>query len=162
MASEIASVSESWAAATGTTMPAQLQSASEARVAAVIFCQSLADLAQPLSNRGSAGDAPEAHRDKPAILHRAAMQSGALLLRRIVDASIADKDVRGTVPFKGSFVHRKKTRIWQALVVLAQFHEAAGGALNVEDVLSTLQQGEVASIKQYQEAGVSRGLSGSA
>lgn len=158
LASEIALVSESWASTTGTAVPAQLQSASEARVAAVIFCQSLADMAQPLSNRRIAGDASEAQSGRPAAPRRAAMQAGALLLSRIMDASLADKDVQGTVPFKGSAVHRKKTRVWQALVVLTQFHEAAGGALTVEDVLSTLQQGEVASIKQYQEAGASHGL----
>jgi len=121
LASEIALVSESWASTTGTAVPAQLQSASEARVAAVIFCQSLADMAQPLSNRRIAGDASEAQSGRPAAPRRAAMQAGALLLSRIMDASLADKDVQGTV-------------------------------------LSTLQQGEVASIKQYQEAGASHGL----
>ena len=130
LADEIAAVSASWSDATGTAMPVQ-QGASLARTAAVQFCSSLAHLGQP------EGDA-----------------AGALLLNHVLAASQDHPDIQAVVPFKGSTVHRKKVRLWQALAVLAPFHKAANSALTLEGLLATLQQGEIASVKQYQEAGM--------
>ena len=134
-------MSESWVATTGTAMPEEQQGTSDARIAAVLFCQTLVDMAQ------RAGVAT------PDSGRAAAVRAGSLLLGRMAVVSRADEAVVGAVPFKGSAVHRKKTRVWQALAVLAQFSEAAAGTLTVEEVLSTLQQREIASVKQYQEAG---------
>lgn len=143
LASEIAQVSESWVAMTGTAMPEEQQGTSGARIAAVLFCQTLVDMYM----------AKRAGVATPDSGRAAAVRAGSLLLGRIAEVSRADEAVVGAVPFKGSAVHRKKTRVWQALAVLAQFSEAAPGTLTVEEVLSTLQQREIASVKQYQEAG---------
>lgn len=133
-------------------MPVEQQSASLARTAAVHFCYSLSQLAHAADDGG--GTDAAAPSDVPAPVRLAASEAGAMLLRSMVAASEADSDMRAVVPFKGSAVHRKKTRLWQALAVLAPFHKEAVGSLSLEGVLGTLQQGEIASIKQYQEAGV--------
>jgi hypothetical protein len=65
-----------------------------------------------------------------------------------------DAAVQSAVQFKGSDVHRKKVRIWQALAVLSPFCQANSSALQIADVINQLKQGDLASVKQYQETGV--------
>eukprot|EP00892_Ulva_mutabilis_P002313 jgi/Ulvmu1/12082/UM084_0005.1 len=151
--SEITSVLDAWARAGGTPLPASQQSASLARTAVVHFCHSLARLAQPPTTlAGDRGSSVEAGGAVRAPVCAAARDAGDLLLRAVLAASEADPELMAVVPFKGSAVHRKKVRLWQALAVLAPFHTAAAGSLTLDGVLATLQQGEIASIKQYQEA----------
>ena len=124
--------------------------ATSARVLAIIFCHNLAQTAGVSPNRaGGVGNS-----GSPSSVEAAAATSaGVLLLQRLVDVMQKDLAVQAGVPFKGSDVHRKKVRVWQALSVLAAFSQVNESCLRVEDVVGHLMQPELASVKQYQETG---------
>lgn len=124
--------------------------ATSARVIAVIFCHSLAEIS------GVADNLAQSHeRNKHPLSAQAlvATNAGILLLGRLVAIVREDSAVQTAVPFKGSDMHRKKIRLWQALSVLVAFSQANDSTLQVDDVIDHLKQPELASVKQYQETG---------
>jgi hypothetical protein len=142
--------------------------ASSARVMAILFCYSLTERAgisgrscqllmqQEFLQTGISGNSLEqsGHFSRsPTAEAAVATSAGSLLLERLVAIMQQDAAVQSTVQFKGSDVHRKKVRIWQALAVLSPFCQANSSALQIADVINQLKQGDLASVKQYQETG---------
>lgn len=121
--------------------------ATAARVMAVMFCHTLAEIAGVAEGLDRCSARPQAAQ---ALM---ATTAGVLLLERLVAVVRVDAAVQAAVPFKGSDVHRKKVRLWQGLAVLAAFSQAGQGVLKVDDVIGHLKQPELASVKQYQETG---------
>jgi hypothetical protein len=121
-----------------------------ARVTAVAFCHSLAEMADARHHVAGISDTDQ-ELEKPAFAHAA--NGGLLLLRMLGTLLKEDATMQLSVPFKGSDVHRRKIRIWQALSVLARLSKRDTTALQIDDVLSQLCLPELASVKQYQETG---------
>lgn len=127
--------------------------ATSARVLAVMFCHSLAETAGVSQNRARSHADSEASGCRPAAEAVVATSAGILVLERLVAVMWKDLAVQASVPFKGSDVHRKKVRVWQALSVLAAFSRVNDSILQVDGVVEQLMQPELASVKQYQETG---------
>lgn len=122
--------------------------ATSARVLAVSFCHALAQTA------GVSDTLQRQHAHAQTAQALLAATAGVLLLEKLVAIMKKDLALQTAVPFKGSDVHRKKIRVWQALSVLSAFsQENNSSTLQVGDVIGHLKQHELASVKQYQETG---------
>jgi hypothetical protein len=120
------------------------------RVVAICFCHSLAGQAGLLEEDYTT-QSPNGCENMTAVACRVA---GLQLLKRLVQAAQSDRELLVTDYFKGSAVHRKKIRIWQAIAALSPFAKLKDSSLSIPIIVEALSRFELASVKQFQETGM--------